>query len=52
MKECGVCCHWMKKTDCPREAKGIMVDFAMWSCDKYSEEPWFTKLMIERGITV
>jgi hypothetical protein len=49
MEKCGTCCHWMKKSDCPKETKGMKPSAGMWACDNYSEEPWFTKLMIERG---
>ena len=48
MKECGTCCNWMKKSDCPKEVKGMKPSAGMPACSKYSEVPWFTKLSIER----
>jgi hypothetical protein len=49
MLKCGHCYNWMKKSDCPKEAKGMKPHAGMPACEKYSEEPWFTKLKLERG---
>lgn len=49
MNECGTCLHWMIRRECPREDSGIFVNAGMWACDEYSEQPWYTKLKLERG---
>jgi len=49
LNECGTCCNWMIKRLCIREANGTFVNAGMWACDDYQEQPWFTKLKLERG---
>lgn len=43
-EKCGKCEHWMKKADCPREAKGIKPSCADWGCSNFKKEKWATEL--------
>lgn len=51
---CGLCQHWMKKGDCPREKhdnrNGHSVGPSAQDpvCDKFAIEPWATDLQRER----
>jgi len=47
MDKCGTCYHWMKKSDCPREAV-TKPSASSWACGKYQEELWYTELKLRR----
>ena len=48
-KECGNCEHWMKKSSCPREAKGLKPSCGSWPCDQFTESHIMKKINEEEG---
>jgi hypothetical protein len=42
-EKCGRCQHWMKKYDCPREAKGQKPNCESFCCEKFELDSFYKK---------
>lgn len=46
-KRCGQCEHWMKTSECPREARGFKVSMNDWTCNNYELEYYYVDRIAE-----
>lgn len=51
-KECGSCYHWMKTSQCPKEAMGIKVSCGMLICSNFEMDSFTQRFIDENELKI